>query len=160
MRRLAAVLSVFLLQASAAAATQVFEGAWFRISYPDGFVVSGSLPSTTNDGFDSAFFRDPERRIEFYVFSPQAGGTATDIAPDVAREKLVATEESRSEDRTFRWTTYATKDGTHFRSIEEMRTTDRLQVRVFAIKYRSTDELAAFRKDYMDFKQSFQAFAD
>jgi len=160
MRHFVAVFSVFLLQASAAASAQVFEGAWFRISYPDGFVASGSLPSTTNDGFDSAFFRDPVGRIEFYVYSPQAGGTATDIAPDAARETLVATEGSRSADRTFRWTTYATNDGTHFRSIEEMRTTDRLQVRVFAIRYRSTDDLAAFRKDYMDFKQSFQAFAD
>ena len=59
-----------------ALAAQDYQGAWFTISYPDGFTAVPGLPSSTADGHDSARFRDPSGRVEFYVYSPQAGGTA------------------------------------------------------------------------------------
>ena len=37
-----------------ALAAQDYHGAWFTISYPDGFTAIAGLPSTTAEGHDSA----------------------------------------------------------------------------------------------------------
>ena len=143
-----------------ALAAQDFQGAWFTISYPDGFAAIPGLPSTTSDGHDSARFRDPSGRVEFYVYSPQAGGVAADIAFDPATESEIAAAGDTGASGSVRWTTYAAKDGSYQRSVEETRSADGLQNRVFAIKYRTAADLAEFRDEYKAFKDSLKQYQD
>ncbi|MCX7899609.1 MAG: hypothetical protein N2444_05935 [Methylocystis sp.] len=140
--------------------TKIFRGAWFAVAYPADFIAVGSMKSATADGFDSAYFRDPTGRVEFYVFSPQAGGDPADIKSEISKEKLVKENFTKSAARNVRWATYAAPDGAYFRSFEEVRTNDQLQIRVFAFKYRSQSDLAANRASYERFKKSFEAYAD
>jgi hypothetical protein len=158
--RFSVVLAAQLVLAACAWAAQTFEGAWFRIAYPDGFVASGSLPGATADGYDSAFFREPSGRVEFYVYSPQWGGEARDAALDPLRERLVAANESRSATRIVRWSTYRAADGSYARSLEDSRSLDNTEVRVFAIKYRTQADLDEYRDEYQAFKNSLEAYAD
>jgi hypothetical protein len=149
-----------MLVALPALAAQDYQGAWFTIAYPDGFTAIPGLPSTTADGHDSARFREPSGRVEFYVYSPQAGGVASDIAANPASEDQIAVEERTGATGTVRWTTYAAKDGSYLRSVEETRSADRLQNKVFAITYRTQADLAAFRDAYKAFKESLQQYQD
>lgn len=149
-----------MLFALPALAAQAYQGAWFTISYPDGFTAVPGLASATNDGHDSARFREASGRVEFYVYSPQAGGVAADIAPDPAKETQVAVEEKRGAQATVRWMTFAAKDGSYMRSVEETKSADGLRDRVFAITYRTQADLAAFRDAYRSFKESLQQYQD
>ena len=150
----------FIFVALPALAAQDYQGAWFTISYPDGFTAVPGLPSPTADGYDSARFRDPSGRVEFYVYSPQAGGTAADIVFDPASESRIAVEGDTGAAGSVRWTTYAAKDGSYQRSVEETRSADGLQNRVFAIRYRTPADLAAFRDEYKAFKESLKQYQD
>lgn len=158
MRFPAMVLAVVL--AAPAMAAQQYQGAWFTIEVPDNFTAMPGLPSTTGDGFDSARFSDPAKRVEFYVYSPQAGGAASDLVSDPSREDLIARQDSASGERTVRWSTYRAKDRSYLRSVEEMRTADGLQDRVYAITYRNTADLQAFRQQYLRFKESLKQLQD
>lgn len=153
-------LFALLLTTGVALADQSFKGAWFSISYPDSFVAVPGVASTTGDGVDSARFRGPQGRVEFYVYSPQAGGSAQDLAADIRTEQQIETRQSESAARTAHWTSYAARDGSYLRSVEEVRTKDGLQARVFSIRYRSAADLAAFRDDYARFKASLQQYQD
>ncbi len=59
--------------------TKTFSGPWFDINYPTIFLAKGSLKSSTADGFESAIFKSLDNLVEFYIFSPQWNGEATDI---------------------------------------------------------------------------------
>ena len=61
---------------------------------------------------------------------------------------------------TVRWITYAAKDGSYQRSVEETRSADGLQNRVFGIKYRTPADLAEFRDAYKAFKESLKQYQD
>lgn len=159
MIRVLASLALMLFALPAFAA-QTYQGAWFTIAYPDGFAAIPGLASTTSDGHDSARFREPSGRVEFYVYSPQAGGVASDIAANPATETEVATDEKRGAAGTVRWTTFAAKDGSYMRSVEETKSADGLQDKVFAITYRTPADLAAFRDAYLTFKESLQQYQD
>ena len=156
----ALVRLTLILVALPALAAQDYQGAWFTISYPDGFTAIAGLQSTTADGHDSARFRDPSGRVEFYVYSPQAGGLGADIASDPAREDQIAVEERSGATGTVRWTTYAAKDGSYLRSVEETRSADGLQNKVFAITYRTQADLQAFRDAYKAFKELLKQYQD
>jgi hypothetical protein len=57
-----------------------YRGAWFEVKYPSTFRVRPSLRSSSSTrGYDSVFFTAPDDNVEFYVFSPQWNGTASDI---------------------------------------------------------------------------------
>lgn len=139
---------------------QHYRGAWFTVEFPDGFTIVPGLSSTTGDGHDSVRFRDATGGVEFYVFSLQAGGTAADLANDLSNDELVSRREKASDTRTVCWSTFRAKDGSYQRSVEEMRTADGLQDRVFAITYRTAADLQASRSAYLTFKQSLKQFQD
>jgi hypothetical protein len=156
---LAFILGLVSLEA-VATPTRVFKGAWFSVAYPADFIAEGSMRSATADGFDSAYFRDRKGRVEFYVFSPQAGGEPTDLENALTNQKLIKDSVTESAGRSVRSATYAAPGKAIFRSIEEVRTKDLLQIRVFAIKYRTAADLTANLAAYQRFKKSFEAFAD
>jgi hypothetical protein len=154
-------ITVFVLWPAFAWAGQVFDGAWFKVTYPDGFAAAGSLKSPSSDGFDSATFRDPGGDVEFYIYSPQVGGKAEDLEQAVADDTLVASAEAKGKDRIVRWRTFSAADNSYSRSVEETRTGDGQYVtRVIAIKYRNAAALAKFKSAYDAFKASYEAFAD
>jgi hypothetical protein len=154
-------LSVVVLWPTWAWAAQIFEGAWFKVTYPDTFVAAGSLKSLTNNGFDSATFRSPGSDVEFYIFSPKVGGKPEDLEPTIAQETLIASAESKGKSRIVKWRTYQPRDKSYTRSIEETRTPDGLYVtRVVAIKYRDAAALKKYKADYTIFKTSLEAYAD
>jgi hypothetical protein len=146
--------------AAAEAATRVFEGAWFQVSYPAGFTAVPSLPSTTAQGYDSAFFKSPDGAVEFYVFAPQWGGTPEDIALDPDREELVAERTVESGTRTLTWRTIAAKDGSYERAYQITRETAGPSLSVVGIKYRDAAALSAYRAAYARFKESLEVSAD
>ena len=84
-----------------------YKGAWFEIDYPKIFTVKPSIPSSTPDLYDSAYFISPDKKVTFYVFSPQWSGDATDISlnknteveKDTRTENKIRAEERRKEKR-------------------------------------------------------------
>ncbi|CAH2402747.1 hypothetical protein [Mesorhizobium escarrei] len=96
------------------------------ISYPDGFTAIAGVPSTTTDGHDGARFRDLSGSVEFYVYSPQAGGIAADTVSDPAKETPAAVADRKGATGTVRRITYVAKDGSYQRSVEETRSADGL----------------------------------
>jgi hypothetical protein len=138
-----------------------FQGAWFKIWYPDNFLAIPSLPSTTTDmGVDSAFFRSPNGQVEFYIFSPQWNGEPSDIALDSSREKLRAKETKRSGNSQVTWITIEANDGSYARSYQDTISGGGSVRWVVGIKYASQAEYNRHKKDYLRFKSSLEQYAD
>lgn|SRR5438552_6415933 len=85
MTRIATIWSIILFHSLVNAECdtsrwQVFKGAWFDISYPMEFSVHPEQKSVTStEGFDSVRFVSPDRKVEFYVFSPQWSGESSEL---------------------------------------------------------------------------------
>lgn len=156
-----AVLATVALWPTWVWAAQIFEGAWFKVTFPETFVAQGSLKSLTDDGYDSATFRSPGSEVEFYIFSPQVGGKPEDLERAITSETLIASAEAKSKNRVVKWRKYQPRDKSYTRSIEETRTPDGLYVtRVVAIRYRDAAALRKYKTDYAAFKTSLEAYAD
>lgn len=106
------------------------------------------------------FFLEPHGLVEFYVYSPQWGGIASDVNLMPTQEELISKSEEKTKSHKVLWITLAAKDGSYLRSIEEKRSMDGSSVTVFSIKYRDAKALSAFRNAYQDFKQSLTQSAD
>ena len=146
--------------AAAEAATRAFEGAWFQVAYPADFAVAPSLPSTTADGFDSAFFKSPDGAVEFYVFAPQWGGEPVDIALDPEREDVVSEKTVERGGQTLTWRTIAAKDGSYERAYQITEDPAGPSLWVVGIKYRDATTLSVYRPAYVRFKDSLELRAD
>ena len=59
-----------------------YVGAWFEVIVPEDFIAKPSLPSTTNDGYDSVWFINSSLDLALYIYSPQWGGKPSDILDD------------------------------------------------------------------------------
>ena len=140
--------------------TGVFSGAWFDIRYPAGFNVKPSLKSSTAEGYDSAEFIAPGGEVSFYVFAPQWGGTAADIALIPKRERLVAEQRRKLPERKIRWFTIAAKDGSYRRSYQETVTQKGSVITILGIKYRNEKSRLRYQKEYEQFRKSLQLYAD
>ncbi|MBW8360505.1 MAG: hypothetical protein K0M63_11985 [Weeksellaceae bacterium] len=136
-----------------------FSGAWFQIEYPGNFTVQPSLRSTTSkEGFDSATFTSPDGKVQFYIFSPQWSGEATDIALKASEKQTDDTSATENGLLVKRWTIQA-KDGSYFRSYESSKETGGVN-KVFGIRYASADDLKRYRPEYLHFKNSLEQYAD
>ena len=60
----------------------------FSINYPPGFTARPSPPE--GEAEDSAFFLSPDRKVEFYVFSPMWDGEPNDIKLNPKTEKRIS----------------------------------------------------------------------
>lgn len=138
----------------------VYKGAWFSISYPPGFTVRPAQRSATSaGGYDSAFFRSPDGRVEFYIFSPQWSGEPREIELNPAIEVLVEEKRQEGKGKQVRWVTVRAKDRSYHRSwVDEI---TGLNTRtVFGISYRDQKSYQDYRQDYLRFKKSLRQFAD
>jgi hypothetical protein len=139
---------------------QKYEGAWFEIRYPPGFRVRPSQPSTSANGYDSAFFLSSDGTIEFYVFAPQWNGTARDIEVDPTTETLVSQDVVRSGSKRIRRVTIKAQDGSYLRSYEDTEDVVTNTRKIFGIKYANAAAYNRYRQVYVTFKTSLIQFAD
>ena len=142
------------------ARTDTFVGAWFTVWSPPGFGVTPSLRSlTSNEGYDSAFFRSPDGRVEFYVFAPQWSGEPTDIA--IAQNEItVATETKTGPRNHVTWYSVRAADGSYTRSYQDTRAADGSTRSVIGVKYSDQPSYDAYKVHYRRFKESLTQFAD
>ncbi len=138
-----------------------YEGAWFSISYPPGWSVRPSLKSKTSDkGYDSVFFRSPDKKAEFYVFSPQWNGDPTDIKLKPQIEKQLSQKVQVKGTSTATLVTIRAKNKSYNRSYldrQDSATNTRL---VFGIKYTRSTDYKKYKYQYAKFKESLKQFAD
>ena len=147
-------------QASATERLQTFQGAWFEVRYPADFTVKPSLPSSTAEGYDSVEFIAPDGTVTFYIFSPQWGGEAEDIALEPEREELVDEHVEKNDDRELRWFTIAAKDGSYRRSYQETVAQQGALKTIFGIGYRDEVARKHYQQQYLEFRESLEQFAD
>lgn len=139
---------------------QTYAGAWFEIRYPPGFRVRPSQPSTSANGYDSAFFISGDGSVEFYVFAPQWNGTALDIEVNPATETVVSQNVARSGSKRIRRLTIRAQDGSYLRSYEDTEDVATNTRKILGIKYVNTAAYNRYRQDYVRFKASLVQFAD
>ena len=139
---------------------QKYEGAWFEIKYPPGFRVRPSQPSTSANGYDSAFFLSRDGTVEFYVFAPQWNGTARDIEIDPATETPVSQSVARSGGKKISRVTIRAQDGSYLRSYEDTEDVATNTRKIFGIKYANAAAYSRYRQAYVTFKGSLIQFAD
>lgn len=160
MKKIILFISSLFFSFSLLGQTKIYSGAWFDIKYPSNFSVKPSLKSATNaNGYESAFFVSPDRLVEFYVFSPQWSGIATDIALKTT-EKITSTQTETSGNTVIKWWTIVAKNGTYTRSYQEK--TDNLSNTnwVIGIKYKNQAAFTKYKKQYLAFKSSLVQYAD
>lgn len=138
----------------------LYKGGWFEIEYPKDFTVKPSIPSTMEKLYDSAYFISPDKKVKFYVFSPQWSGEAADIAfsPDKEIEKDKKTE-TKNGVKT-KWYTYEAKDGSYSRSYQESTNTEETTKLIIGIEYFGRDSYKKYKDSYLKFKKSIVQFAD
>lgn len=147
-------------QISQAQGVQVFQGAWFEIAYPTGFTSVPSLPSSTAEGYDSAAFISPDKKVSFYVYAPQWGGEPTDIALDPIEESLVSDKQTEKNGRVVRWLTICAKDGSYCRAYQDTLAQQGSLRTTLGIKYHDEEVRRQYHQDYLNFRDSLVQFAD
>ena len=140
--------------------SNLFHGSWFDVRYPAGFTPKPSLKSSTAEGYDSAEFISADGTVSFYVFAPQWGGTAVDIALDPEHEQLVSEKRRQVGDRQIRWFTIVARDGSYRRSYLETVARQGSVTTVVGIKYRSEADRLRYQKAYGRFRNSLKLYAD
>lgn len=136
----------------------LYKGAWFDVEYPRGFAVKPSIPSSTTGKFDSVFFVSADKKVRFYVFSPQWSGEASDIGIKPASEIEKDAKTETRDGTTERWFTYAARNGTGARSYHETTTPEtRL---VFGFEYADQGSYKKHLSAYLHFKKSIVRYAD
>ena len=155
-----AASTVFAKSVRATPKTQVFRGAWFEVRAPATFVVKPSLKSSTADGYDSVEFVAPDGAVSFYVFAPQWGGEATDIALNAAHEQIVTERRKTEGNRELRWFTIAARDGSYKRSYLETLAQQGSVRQIVGIKYRNDAARRQYQQAYERFRRSLRVFAD
>jgi hypothetical protein len=137
-----------------------YKGAWFEIDYPKSFTVKPSIPSSTPDLFDSAFFISPDQKVKFYVFSPQWSGDATDISLNSKTEVEKDTRTETKNGMKHKWYTYESKDATKLRSYQETTNEEGTTKLIIGIEYSDRESYKKYKDDYLKFKKSIKQFAD
>jgi len=138
----------------------IFHGAWFDVRYPADFTARPSLKSSTAEGYDSAEFISPDGAVSFYVFAPQWGGNASDIALIPEREQLVTEQRRKVRDRKIYWFTIAARDGSYRRSYRETVARQGSTKTIVGIKYRNEEARLRYQNAYELFRKSLKLYAD
>lgn len=159
MRKLFLLFTMILVGNLVMAQTKKFIGGWFDINYPSSFIAKGSLNSLTTNGFESAVFKSPDKLVEFYVFSPQWNGEATDIAL-ISKEKLISSKSQINGSVITRWWTITHSDGSYSRSYVEKYNQMQNTKCILGIKYKNSSSLEKYKKEYSLFKNSLKQYAD
>lgn len=136
-----------------------YKGAYFDIQYPANFRARGSL-RTDGERYDSAFFTSPDKKVEFYVYSPIWNGEPEDIEIDETTESYVSRNTEERNGIKIRRATIRAKDGSYVRSFEDTENTNTNNRTVFGIKYLDQAAYDKYRQTYLAFKKSIKQYAD
>jgi hypothetical protein len=137
---------------------KVYHGAWFDIQYPKTFRVENSIPSSLDGKFDSVYFVSPDKKVKFYIFSPQWAGDAVDIGMNAEFETLKDEKIVTKNGFTTKWYTYESSKG--LRSYQEITNEDQTTKHIIGIEYTDVKSYSKYKKDYLHFKKSLKQFAD
>jgi hypothetical protein len=154
---------IYFLTTALYAQTKTFSGAWFDIKYPAKFKAKASMKSASSStGCESATFTSPDNSVQFYVFSPQWSGKATDI--DLKKnekivEQRIDTSGENREKILKTWTIMA-NDSSYFRSYQEKANSDLSVNWVVGIKYKDKASYEKYKKQYLAFKASLIQYGD
>lgn len=149
---------------------KTYFGNYFKIAYPKDFKANPDGP-ILNDGnlidTDEATFISPDGTVEFFVYSPQWGGTPKDYLEIKENEKVVS-EDMQMKDKTLgdqtidvlttKFTTVKDKNDKYTRSIMSQKTESTNLV--FGIKYKDQASYDKYKAKYITFKKSLVQFAD
>ncbi|MGB3007726.1 MAG: hypothetical protein WBC06_14510 [Chitinophagaceae bacterium] len=140
--------------------TKTFTGAWFEIKYPSTFTPRPSLKSATSQqGYESAFFKSADGLVEFYIYAPQWSGNPTDIALKNTEKTSGATSKT-SGSVTIKWWTITAKNGSYTRTYQETRDNVSNTKWVVGIKYKNQTAYNKYKQQYIAFKASLIQFGD
>jgi hypothetical protein len=137
-----------------------YEGAWFTIEYPDGFLIA---PATSRDpaaGVDSVFFESPYHHVRFYVVSPQWGKLDTDISLRPEDEHRLYQKTTRSNERNVVTSLIRATNGTYSREVEEYYEQDGQIYWAFEFRYDTEPTRAKYAETFTRFKASLTQFSD
>ncbi|MBK8396693.1 MAG: hypothetical protein IPL26_15845 [Leptospiraceae bacterium] len=138
----------------------VYKGGWFEVEYPKEFTVKPSIPSSMPNLYDSAFFISPDKKVKFYVFSPQWSGEATDISLDPSKEIEKDTKTETKNGMKHKWYTFESKDGSKLRSYQETTNAEETTKLILGIEYADRESYKKNKDAYLKFKKSIKQFAD
>ena len=139
----------------------VYKGAWFEVSVPKGFTAKPSQKSEGVPGkYDSVYLISPDKKVKFYIFSPQWSGEASDIAinSDTETEQDVKTDKKKN--ITQKWYTYTNKKTGAARSYHETVNEDGPTKHIFGFEYADSASQKKYKDAYLKFKKSLKQFAD
>lgn len=154
------VLFLLLLVFNLSAGAKAYRGAWFEITPPAGFKASPSIASAGVPGqYDSVRFESGDKKVRFYIFSPQWAGETPDIA--VQKDEIEKTDKTeKSGGFTRRWYTITSKNGGFTRSYVENTNEDKTIRWVIGVEYADQKSYEKYKGDYLKFKKSLRQFAD
>jgi hypothetical protein len=149
--------------------TKAYYGSFFKVDYPSDFIASPDGPTDTYPesekeyvSTDEATFVSPNGDMEFFVFSPQWGGS-TNYTEALKTEKITSekTDEKQTEYNGLvktTWITFEPTDKSYMRAcvIKETENTKM----VFGIKYKNMDVYKLYKPEYLAFKKSLVQYAD
>ncbi|MDO8509640.1 MAG: hypothetical protein Q7S24_00680 [bacterium] len=142
---------------------RVFKGAWFDIKYPSDFIVQRSyksIPSTSEDAYESAFFISSDKDVAFYIFSPLWNDDPKDIWLDPKTEKITDTKTEQSKDKIITTQTIQALDGSYTRTIEDTNDTIANTWQIYGFKYKDEASRLKYIKDWEHFYGSLIQYAD
>jgi hypothetical protein len=163
MKKILFLFLVCLMSNTLSAQTKTFSGAWFDIKYPAKFKAKASMKSASSStGCESATFTSPDNSVQFYVFSPQWNGDATDIALK-KNEKIISSQIDTTGERreqTIKIWTIAANDSSYSRSYQEKENLELNVKYVVGIKYKDKASYEKYKKQYLAFKGSLIQYGD
>lgn len=147
----------FVLTLGGYAQKKDFYGSNFTVKYPANFTAEGSMPSANNDDtFVSAIFTSPDKKVSFYIYSPNTPALPTDITiKEGFGELLASSGKKKSKNKVYATSFYEPKDGFTHSYLITCDENDRV-TKVVGRRYKTIKDLNASDKLYDEFKKSFQ----
>jgi len=150
-----------------AAKAKRYTGSWFSILVPAGFEASPALEAEDRVETEDARFTSPDGAVEFYVYSPQWGGT-TDYfglaAGEVMADESVTEKGEGLNATTMEYKTVRAKDGSYTRSTVFISKGEAdagsMTQHGFGIRYKDQASYDKYKEAYMEFKESLEQYAD
>ncbi len=140
--------------------TKLYKGAWFEVDYPSDFSKKPSIKSQSVDGYDSCYFISPDKKVKFYIFSPQWSGDATDISLIESKEISIDEKTEKNKSISKRFFTYQAKNKSYSRSYVETIDEASNTKHVFGIEYQDKKSYEKYKSKYIEFKKTLKQFAD
>lgn len=137
-----------------------FYGAWFSVWFPQDFEIIPSMTSSSSDGYDSVKFLSSDGLVEFYVYSPQWNGEATDIVLNPNSEKITSKDTKSQGNQTITWITISAKDRSYQRSYQITENKSSNTSYTIGLKYAHQTAYNQYKPQYLQFKKSLEQYAD